>query len=325
MKVWLQRLVAVAFVLACALPSLALAGQKRVAVLDFKPATTFSYSWFNLFDITSGIPDQLVTKLVESNVYTVIERERLADILGEQDLGQSGRIDATNAIKLGKLLGADVLITGSITSFGFDGQAVGTNAFGIAGNYIPGIAGSLVGNLAGNLSKDDRKAKVELDVRMINTTTGQIIGVAHGVGMADRKSFNVGGLVRNQSYDFEQQIMSEAIKQAVGQLTPTLISYADKVVETAHSVDTVIADVTGGIVTLNAGSSSGLKKGDKLAVKHVVKVIKDPATGKVIRELSEEIATLQVTQVGDGYAEAKVLTGQADKVKAGLKASTVVN
>jgi curli biogenesis system outer membrane secretion channel CsgG len=312
-------LLALVLMVALLLPGLALAGQKRLAVLNFKTAG-LNYGWFTMFDIGSGIPDQLVTKLVESEVYTVIERERLADVLGEQDLGASGRMDPTQAMKLGKLLGADVLVTGSITSFGFDGEAVNTNVLGVAGSVIPGIAGTLVGGLGGNIGKDNRKAKIELDVRMINTTTGQIIGVAHGSGLAGRNSIQLGGLLNKQAYSFEQQIMNEAIKQAVDQVTPKLIGYAGKVVETAHSVEAVVADVTAGIITLNTGSQAGLKTGDKLAVKSLIKVIKDPTTGRVIRELSEDVATIQVTQVGDGFAEARVVAGQGEKLKAGQKA-----
>lgn len=296
--------------------------KKRVAVLDFG-TTGINYGWFTLFQIGTGIPDQLVTKLVNDGTYSVIERERLNDILSEQDLGQTGRLNPRQAAALGKMLGADVLITGSITSFGFDGQEVGTNVLGIGSSYIPGIAGSLLGQTLGGLSKDNTEAKIEIDTRMIDVTTGEVIGAAHTTGKAGRDSLQVGGLLRKNAHDFQQQIMSEAIKQAVHDLSPKLVAYADKVNETDHGVEAIVADVTGNVITLNQGSNAGLKKGDKLDVKTVVKTIKDPSSGRVLREVSNTVATIEITSIGDTYAEAKLVSGQASQIKTGAKAETV--
>ncbi|MCK9452459.1 MAG: SH3 domain-containing protein [Bacteroidales bacterium] len=51
----------------------------------------------------------------KTNVYTVIERNQINEILKEQKLGLSGTIDESTAAKVGAILGLDAIILGAIT------------------------------------------------------------------------------------------------------------------------------------------------------------------------------------------------------------------
>ncbi len=66
----------------------------------------------------AGIVDLLVTGLVKDGSYSVIERKALDKILAEQNFSNSSRADPSSAAKIGKLLGVDAIIEGSITEFG---------------------------------------------------------------------------------------------------------------------------------------------------------------------------------------------------------------
>ena len=59
-----------------------------------------------------------VTELVKSGKYRVIEREQLAAIMQEKNLSLSGEIDPKTAVKAGKLLGVEYIITGALTELG---------------------------------------------------------------------------------------------------------------------------------------------------------------------------------------------------------------
>src|SRR6266705_3400571 len=119
--------------------------KKRVAVMNFDYATVHSIV-SALFgtnqDIGKGIADILVDKLVSDGSYSVIERKQLDKILAEQNFSNSDRADASSAAKIGRVLGVDAIIVGSITQFGRDdrktnigGSAVGDRLgkFGLGG------------------------------------------------------------------------------------------------------------------------------------------------------------------------------------------------
>ncbi|MCI0699254.1 hypothetical protein L0337_45540 [candidate division KSB1 bacterium] len=50
-----------------------------------------------------------------TNIFAVVERSRIAQVLNELQLGQSGFIDEAQAAQVGKILGVDAIITGSLS------------------------------------------------------------------------------------------------------------------------------------------------------------------------------------------------------------------
>src|ERR1700733_930635 len=115
--------------------------KKRVAIFDFDYATvqTASAAAFGTnVDVGKGISDLLVRHLVQDGTYSVIERKAMDKILAEQNFSNSDRADANSAAKLGKLLGVDAIIVGSITQFGSDKKT--TNVGGLGGG-LGGLGG----------------------------------------------------------------------------------------------------------------------------------------------------------------------------------------
>ena len=55
---------------------------------------------------------------MQDGTYSVIERKALDKILAEQNFSNSDRANPASAAKIGKLLGVDAIIVGSITEFG---------------------------------------------------------------------------------------------------------------------------------------------------------------------------------------------------------------
>jgi len=144
------------------------AAKKRVAVMNFDYGTVRSYV-SSIFgsdqDVGKGISDLLVQKLVQDGRYSVIERNALDKILSEQNFSNSDRADAATAAKIGKVLGVDAIIIGSITQFGRDDQH--TNVGG--GGYGLGKFG------LGGVGTSKAKAVVGISARMVNTSTGEIL------------------------------------------------------------------------------------------------------------------------------------------------------
>src|SRR5690242_14938348 len=123
-EVTMRKVVLAAILAAAIAPAgLAQASKKRVAVFDFDNAGVQGPTT-SLF-MTSSAPPNLgkvvanlvVAKLVKDGAATVIERAELERLLAEQNLTNSDRTDPLTAAKLGRILGVDVIVLGSITQY----------------------------------------------------------------------------------------------------------------------------------------------------------------------------------------------------------------
>jgi len=300
--------------------------KKRVAIFDFDYATirTNSAAIFGSdVDVGKGISDLLVTYLVKDGTYSVIERKALDKILHEQNFSNSDRANPTSAAQLGKLLGVDAIIVGSITQFGNDNK--NTNVGGGGGGWSRfGIGG---------FSHKKSKAVVGIDARIVNIDTAEIMGVAEGKGESSRESTSMlggggswhgfgGGAVDFGSSDFQNTIIGEAVKAAVEKTSTELIANATKVEARTINVSGLVAAVDAGQVILNVGSKAGLKVGDQLSIERVSKEIKDPSTGRVIRRLSAPIGVVRVTDVDDISSVCVPVSGAGFKVGDAAKTVT---
>ncbi len=68
--------------------------------------------------IGKGIQDMLITDLAGNSNVTIVDRDHLQQVLQEQNLTKQGAIDPATAVRIGKLLGAQYMITGGFMSDG---------------------------------------------------------------------------------------------------------------------------------------------------------------------------------------------------------------
>ena len=64
------------------------------------------------------VVDELAYIIVSSGTFKVVDRKSLEAIRSEQNFQTSGEVDDDSAVSIGKLLGANVVITGSISGVG---------------------------------------------------------------------------------------------------------------------------------------------------------------------------------------------------------------
>jgi len=300
--------------------------RPRIAVLDFDYATVQSYSsalFGTNVDIGKGITDLLVTGLVKDGTYSIIERKALDKIMAEQNFSNSNRADPTSAARIGKLLGVDAIIEGSITQFGNETKK--TN--------LGGGGGGWGGFGLGGVGHSNSKANVSITARLINIDTGEIMGVAEGAGQSSRSSTSLlggggnwhgwgGGNADFGSSDFQNTIIGEATKAAVDKLTLDVVADAPKIAVRTITVDGLVAAVDGGQIVLNVGRKAGVNAGDQLEVVRVTKEIKDPATGAVIRRLTSLIGVVKATDVDDSSAVCSVVSGVGFKTGDAVRSVT---
>jgi curli biogenesis system outer membrane secretion channel CsgG len=292
--------------------------KKRVAIFDFDYATVQS-STAALFgtnvDVGKGISDLLVKFLVQDGSYSVIERKAMDKILAEQNFSNSDRANPSSAAKLGKLLGVDAIVVGSITQFGNDTKNMN----------IGGAGGNWGGFGIGGIGRKKSKAIVAVDARVVDIDTAEILGVASGKGESQRESTSLlggggswhgfgGGNVDFGSSDFQQTILGEAVNAAVQQMSTGLIADNAKLQTRTVTVAGLVAAADNGQIVLNVGGKAGLKVGDQLNVERVTSEIKDPATGQVIRRMSTPVGVIRITDVDDISAVGTAVSGTGFKV-----------
>jgi curli biogenesis system outer membrane secretion channel CsgG len=292
--------------------------RKRVAIFDFDYATvkTGTAALFGTdIDVGKGIADLLVKDLVTDGTYSVIERKQLDKILGEQNFSNSDRANPASAAKIGKILGVDAIIVGSITEFGNETK----------NRNVGGGGGGFGGFGIGGIGHKETKANVMIDARIVDIDTAEILGVAEGKGESKRSSTSLlggggnwhgwgGGAVDFGSSDFQQTIIGEATKAAVDQMTSGLIADAPKLSARTVKVEGLVAAVDGDQIVLNVGAKTGIKVGDHMSVERVTSTIKDPATGAVLRKMTTKLGELEVTDVDDVSAVCKSVSGTGFKV-----------
>jgi curli biogenesis system outer membrane secretion channel CsgG len=300
--------------------------KKRVAVFDFDFATVqkdADAAFGANVDVGKGIADLLVKHLVQDGTYSVLERKAMDKVLTEQNFSTSDRANPASAAKIGKLLGADAIIVGSVTQFG--NETKNTKVGGGGGNW----GGFGIGGFGHKKSK----AIVAVDARIVDIDTGEILAVADGKGESSRESTSLlggggnwhgwgGGAVDFGSSDFQQTILGEAVNTAVNQLSAGVIADNPKVGIRTVVVEGLVAAVDNGQVVLNVGAKAGLKVGDQLNVERVTQVIKDPETGKVIRRMASSIGVVRVTDVDDISAVAVTVSGSGFKIGDEVKTVT---
>ena len=280
------------------------AQKKRVAVMNFDYATVRSRV-STLFgtdqDVGKGIADILVDRLVADGAYSVIERKELDKITSEQDFANSDRADASTAAKIGRVLGVDAIIIGSITEFGSEDKKTDIGGGGISDRL--GKFG------IGGVSRSKASALVQITARMIDTSTAEILASVQGRGQDSKNGTGIlgsggsyGGMAAGaldmRSKNFRETLLGSAVNKAVTEVANGLDQKAGALPTKTVVIDGLVADAsTDGTLIINIGSAAGVKVGSQLVVKRNVKDVKDPATGRVIRHLEDTIGALMITEV----------------------------
>ena len=88
--------------------------NKTLAVSEFS-----NYTGINSFDnLQKGLADSLTNNLAKYKSFVILERSKLQEALKELSLNQTGLISSDSAVKLGKLVGSQYIIFGSVLKSG---------------------------------------------------------------------------------------------------------------------------------------------------------------------------------------------------------------
>jgi curli biogenesis system outer membrane secretion channel CsgG len=273
--------------------------KKRIAIFDFDNAAVqggvkLPFAEANTPNLGKAAADLLITKLVQEGKVSVIERDAIDKLLTEQNLTNSDRTDPVSAAKLGRVLGVDAIILGTITRYDYADKTTG----GAGGARFGGFGGTSM------KTKHDISAKVQISTRLVSPDTAEVLAVSQGTGEVNRKGVKVD--MRDMSQITMMQgntnnpLMNECMDTAVTQLVTQLKEAFPKVPARMPVIDGLIADVSdSGQLILNVGAHDGVKLGDRLQIWRAGKEIRDPASDKVLMRDDTLLGEAVVSKVND--------------------------
>ena len=218
---------------------------------------------------TKALTDKFITALVKSNRVKIIERSRMEELMKEQDLVISGLADPNKCIETGKLLGAQLLLLGTLNNL----EAV------VVEKPIP------------YTTKVKRTGTISLkaSIRIVDAQNGQIrsaqsasidysVELAEGIGLQGKN-------------------VEEAEEQVVRKLTALVIDeiYPVKIV--------FVKDCD---IYIGQGANNCVIKGSTFTVFRSGENIVDLDTGVILGSTQEEIGNIEVIRVEPKMSICKV-------------------
>ena len=89
-----------------------LLAKKIIAIKDFEVIMGQNK------EVAKYVQEDVTTALVNSGQFNVVERSKLKSVLDELQLAQTGLVDPASVKQVGKLLGADIILTGTLAPTG---------------------------------------------------------------------------------------------------------------------------------------------------------------------------------------------------------------
>jgi len=239
----------------------------RVGVVNFQNKTPSK-----VLGIGEAAADILGTILQKTGRFIVIPQQDIEHIMQQQHMGATGAINPDTAAKMGNILGLNAILTGAVTAYSEaeEGQDL----------------------LVYKTKK--QVARVTVDYRIVDTTTGVQMMADSGAGIYEKSVGRVLGMGGKSSYDSDLRdgALRDALTKAMVNMMKSLESSPWK---------GKIMKVAGAKVYINAGRKTGLKVGDKLDVYRVGEDLIDPDTKMKLGTTEDKIGQVLITQndIGD--------------------------
>ena len=263
------------------------AAKPTIAVLDFD--TTHQEVRFgpgfavirNVEATTKLLSSELITYLVKTNKFSVVERDRMKDILTEQEFSESGYISPDSAVKMGKLIGADYFVMGKLERI----SALLEN------KKVPYT----------NTIKQQYTGKMIINDRIVDSRGGKIV-------TADK--FVVELEDRNRKNDVQPADFLDALKEA------TVKKLVNGIIEGVFPIK--IIKVAGNGVYINRGKGADFEVGTILSVYQQGESLIDPDTGESLGSSEDDVGTIKINEILKKFSKATIVTGRGDIKKGTL-------
>jgi curli biogenesis system outer membrane secretion channel CsgG len=239
----------------------------RVGVVNFQNKTPSK-----VLGIGEAAADILGTILQKTGRFIVIPQQDIESIMQQQHMGATGAINPDTAAKMGNILGLNAILTGAVTAYSETEE----------------------GSDYGVYKSKKQVAKVTVDYRIVDTTTGVQMMADSGAGIYEKGVGRVLGMGGKAAYDSD--LRDGALRDA---LTKAMVNMMNSLESSPWKGK--IMKMAGDKVYINAGKKTGLKVGDKLDVYRVGEDLIDPDTKVKLGTTEDRVGQVLVLQndIGD--------------------------
>ncbi|EKV00483.1 uncharacterized protein involved in formation of curli polymers [Leptolyngbya sp. PCC 7375] len=183
--------------------------RPKIAILPLSHGDVSSdywwyYSYYRGQGAARGISELLITELVNDGAYSVVDSSQVAV--------QSGNVlDESATLDRAQEMNVDAVIMGTITQFDLKDNRQCVN--------VPFV---------GRTCSDETNATVQLNVRLVDPVTREIIATAQGEGDASRSggyiNLNRGPDVSSDENRAADELLTEATEEAIEAIVPEIVS-----------------------------------------------------------------------------------------------------
>jgi curli biogenesis system outer membrane secretion channel CsgG len=268
--------------------------KKRLAVLDFDNKVVNRW-WDRSANIEERLTEMVITELVNTEMFIIVEREAIQKVIREQDFGHSGRVREGTEAKIGNILGAQVLVKGAVTEFSQKDSGGG------GGIKLKGIA------LGGKSST----GHVAIDIRLIDSATSQILQSHRAEGKIKDKGIIAAGAMKGVAFgggSFKKTSLGKATREAVKKAGMYI---TEKMEDQIWSSKIIKAEA--GRVYISGGADMNINNGLSLTVYAIGEELIDVDTGINLGQTITKAGTVRVVQVEKKFSIAEIVEGSEFK------------
>ncbi|MGK7958499.1 MAG: CsgG/HfaB family protein [Crocosphaera sp.] len=191
-----------------------------ISVPEFKNQSSW---WWWQRGTSRELADALSNELSSTGNFTVVERQKLDQVLSEQELAELGLVRPETAPESGNLTGAKYVILGQVTSYE-EGVSRESSGGRVGGFNIGPI------NLGSTSSRSSsQEAYVAIDLRVVDTSTAEVVysrtveGRAIGQSQSVSSGFSILGLgMSGNQQSSNRPPVGKALRAALIEITDYL-------------------------------------------------------------------------------------------------------
>ncbi len=237
-----------------------------------------------------GLAHMFITEFGKLSNFKVLESVALDDVRAEQNLGKSGEVADSESVKAGNWKGADYTFKSTVTRFGSAGSAT----------HVP--------TPFGGLSIGKKKNEVQIDWRIIDNSTRDIVFSGRGEGKEEGSSVGVGGFGQVND-EFMASALGKATMKAVSNIVEKVSALAlapgkraainqanaDAAKLALRSIKGTVKLVDGNQIWVSLGANNGFAKGDTVRIYRPIE--KKNKKGEVVATTYEPVGEIVLLKV----------------------------
>ena len=257
-----------------------IADRRRIAVMPMRLSAKEFFIEGRAVDreAVRGIFGQgILSALVQSRRFTVLDRDYLSEILRERQMIVDGNTPVEQMVRLGQELAADYIVVGAFEDIGFETR---TDTMQLSGRALT-----------------SRNGRVEVSYRVIDIDTKQVV-------YSDFARIAIG---ESEMRKLGLSAGSDGIESALCKVAADRIG--KQILNAIYPI--LVVSASSGEVTLGQGGS-GLHEGDRFDLYEYGERLVDPYNKEVLGRSETYVGTVEVVRVNPKQSLAKILHAEKD-------------